>query len=254
MKASQNPVIPLLVGGLLVVALVAVFSIVAWVWAVRRPTSTEAGQAMQPAPTQLPPIVYAAIGASDVVGIGADDPATQSWVNVLQSKMPPDTRLVRLGRSGITLSEANKVEVAAAVQAQPDIVTMWNCVNDATRGVSLSAYIKELNQALTRLVKESKATVVLLNMPDISVQMLGSPDAQKALVRGGILQWNQAMSAAAASYGNRVHIVDLFTVSEEVVEHPEYISPDNFHPSTVGYARLADVVWQMIEDQRLLDR
>jgi lysophospholipase L1-like esterase len=62
------------------------------------------------------------------------------------------------------------------------------------------------------------------------------------------------MSDAAASYGGRVTIVDIFPISNEVLDHPEYISADNFHPSSAGYRRLAEVVWEAIEQKGLLRR
>lgn len=202
-----------------------------------------------------PPLVYAAIGASDVVGVGATDPSAESWVNALHSMMPSGTRFVRLGRGGITLREANMVEVPQTVAARPDIVTLWNCVNDAICGVPLADYVKDLRTALNMLTKGTDATVVVLNVPDISSLMAGNLDSRKEdLIRGGIQQWNKAIAETAAEYGGRVRVVDLFAVSDEIAEHPEYISPDNFHPSTTGYRRLAEVVWQTIERERLLER
>jgi len=244
----QNPVTPLLVG---VTVLIIFVTVLAWAWAVRRPATIEqAGP--EATPTEPRPLTYAAIGASDVVGMGASDPGSQSWVNVLHAYMPEGTRFVRLGRNGITLREANEVEVPEAVEAQPDIVTLWNSVNDATQGVPLPAYREELEKALTKLTDETAAHVVVLNLPDITVLMNGVPDEQRAPVRGGIAQWNKAIAEVAGRYGDRVTLVDLFPASEEVLDHPEYISPDNFHPSTVGYRRLADLVWEAIQREGLV--
>jgi acyl-CoA thioesterase I len=243
------------VWGLALVAVASVLSIFIWAWAMRRPAPVEGPEIVQqPTPTEPRPLVYAAIGASDVVGVGADNPSTQSWINVLHNRMPEGTRLVRLGRGGITLREANQVEVPAAVKAQPDIVTMWNAVNDATRGITLTTYLQDLNSALTRLTQETDARIVLLNLPDITVLMQGVPAPQLSAIRGGIVQWNSSMAQTAAKYNGRVHIVDLFPISEEILNHPEYISSDNFHPSTVGYTRLADIVWDEIQRDRLLER
>ena len=233
------------------VVLVVFLMVFVWAWAVRRPVPVGG-----PEPTPNPlPLIYAAIGASDVVGAGADDPARQSWVNVLHEKMPLGTRLVRLGRGGITLREANRVEVPQAVAAQPDIVTMWNCVNDALQGVQLAEYTRDLNAALTRLTGETQAKIVVLNMPDISILTMGyAGPEQRAMVQGGVRRWNSAMADTAARFGDRVTIVDLFPISDEVLDRPDYLSPDNFHPSTAGYHRLAEVVWEMIEREGLLER
>jgi len=250
----QSPISPFLVG---LVVLVIFLTVFAWAWAVRRPVPVDGSQnpsSMQATPTEAPPLVYAAIGASDVEGAGALNPSSESWVSVLHGMMPSGTHFVRLGRGGITLSEANRVEVPGAVRARPDIVTLWNCVNDAMQGVQISDYLGELNKALTRLTRETDATVVLLNMPDLSILAGGADPAQRTLIQGGVLEWNRSMAVAAAAYGDRVKIVDLFPISDEVLEHPEYISSDNFHPSTTGYRRLAEVVWATIESERLLER
>ncbi|MFL5731634.1 MAG: GDSL-type esterase/lipase family protein [Chloroflexia bacterium] len=232
---------PLLMG---VVVLVIVLSVFVWAWAVRRPAAApdEAGGGGDD-PAAGDPITYAAIGASDVVGVGAEDPAGESWVNVLHGKLPPGSRLVRLGRSGITLREANTVEVPQAITARPDLVTLWNCVIDATGGVTLTSYIEDLHAALERLTSETEARVMLLNLPDISL-LSHAGSEQQELIRGGVMQWNAAMAEAAATHGDRVLVVDLFPVSAEVLDHPEYLSPDHFHPSTKGYRRLAAVVWE----------
>ncbi|MEO6457601.1 MAG: GDSL-type esterase/lipase family protein [Chloroflexia bacterium] len=247
----QSPISPLLVG---FVVFIIILTVVVWFWAVRRPVTSEVANPGT-VTVEPRPLVYAAIGASDVVGVGATDPSAESWVNALHSMMPEGTRFVRLGRGGITLREANIVEVPEAVAAQPDIVTLWNCVNDALRGVPLADYIKELRTALDMLTKGTDATVFVLNVPDISSMMAGNLDSrQEALIKGGIQQWNKAIAETAAEYGGRVRVVDLFVVSDEIAEHPEYISPDNFHPSTTGYRRLAELVWQGIEREQLLER
>jgi lysophospholipase L1-like esterase len=246
-------------------AVVVLLSAVLWAWAVRRPapeldapaasTTPVAETEAPPAPAPEPrPMTYAAIGASDVVGVGADDPSNESWINVLHKMMPDGTKLVRLGRGGITLGEANRVEVPGAVEADPDIVTIWNVVNDATSGITLTTYLNDLNAALEKLTKETRAQVVVLNLPDITVLMEGLPASQLDLIRGGVEQWNRAIAEAAARYGDRVHVVDLYPISGEVLNHPEYLSSDNFHPSSTGYRRLAEVVWEEIRRDGLLDQ
>jgi lysophospholipase L1-like esterase len=201
---------------------------------------------------QVPePFVYAAIGASDVIGVGARDPSSESWVELLARYLPANTRLVKLGRNGITLNEANKVEVPQAVAAKPDLITIWNCVNDATRGIPLTIYTRDLHSALDRLTQDTDAHIVLLNLPDLSLLVPGPDDTRRELIRGGIRQWNAAMSQAAATYGDRVTLVDVFPGSAQVLTQPGLVSTDSFHPSSEGYRWLADHVWSVIERERL---
>ena len=199
---------------------------------------------MTPA-VEAEPKTYVAIGASDVVGVGADDPASQSWVNILHGMMQPDTRMTRLARSGITLREALEVEVPRAVASRPDVVTMWLSVNDVGRGVALSDYQTDLAKALSTLTRDTDATIYLLNVPDLSIILSSYGDEQqRSMIQGGVKQWNAAIAATAARFGGRVKVVDIYPISAEVLERPDYLSADGFHPSTKGYRRLAEVVWE----------
>ncbi|HEX8221238.1 MAG TPA: SGNH/GDSL hydrolase family protein [Chloroflexia bacterium] len=252
-----SPISPVVIGLVLAIVVLTVF---VWRWAVRTPVAVgpEAGveddlereqeQEQEPVPR---PFVYAGIGASDVVGVGANDPASESWVELLARKLPANTRLVKLGRNGITLNDANKVEVPQAVAEQPDLITMWNCVNDATRGIPLPLYTRDLRSALDRLTQETGAHILLLNLPDLSLLLPGPESGRRELIRGGIRQWNAAMSQAAADYGGRVTLVDLFPGSAQVLTRPDFVSADSFHPSSAGYRWLADHVWSIIERENL---
>lgn len=228
---------------------VIILTIFAWRWAIRHPMTIDT----TPNNPIDSPLVFAAVGASDVVGVGARDPETQSWANVVHRRMPPDTVLVRLGRSGITLREANSIEVPRAVQAQPDIVTVWNCVNDAVQQVPIDAYRRELNKALSALTKHTQANVLVMNMPDLSLVLDNMiPPSQRELIRGGIIQWNRAIEETTRPFGDRVRVLDLFDLTREVLQHPEYLSMDHFHPSTEGYRRIGELVWETIERAGLL--
>lgn len=249
----DNPVTPPVVG--LVIAII-VLTIFVWRWAVRTPVpvtldEVAADGGEQEQVQEQKPFVYAAIGASDVVGVGARNPTSESWVELLAHYLPANTRLVKLGRNGITLNEANKLEVPQAVAAQPDLVTMWNCVNDATRGIPLALYTRDLRSALDRLTQDTDAHVVVLNVPDLSLLLPSSDTARRELIRGGIRQWNAAMSQTAEAYGDRVTLVDLFPGSAQVLTRPDFVSADSFHPSSAGYRWLADHVWSIIQRDNL---
>jgi lysophospholipase L1-like esterase len=40
-----------------------------------------------------------------------------------------------------------------------------------------------------------------------------------------------------------VLVVDVYSASQAGATHPDWVSTDHFHPSTAGYAALADVVY-----------
>lgn len=253
MRPAQDPVIPLLVGGLIAVSLVAALSIAVWIWAIRRTAPVSPAQDERPVPNERPPLVYVALGAQ--IGLGLDDDADggQNWVELLQERMPEGTRLLTLGRSGITLAEANQVEIPAAVEAVPDIVTLWNVLNDAIKGVALTDYIKELHLALSTISRGTRATILLLNLPDISLVTQAVSDERRSLIHGGVVQWNRAISDAVARYGRRVRLVDVFPISEQLLAEREGEERKSPAAGPERNALLADRVWQTIEKGRLLE-
>lgn len=190
--------------------------------------------------------VYVALGASDTVGVGAQNPDTEGWVPRLHSTMPQGTRLVNLGVSGARLSDALDQQLPVALAANPNIVTVWLAVNDFKSGVPLSRYEKDLDRLLTELSR-TRATVLVGNVPDLASLPVSDEGLRaygvysRAALRADIQRWNDVISLITDKHG--AILVDLHSQWRELQAHPEYISPDGFHPSTQGYARLARL-WQ----------
>jgi lysophospholipase L1-like esterase len=187
------------------------------------------------------PVTYVAIGASDAIGVGADDPDTQSWPAVLASWLPPRSRLINLGVPGITLHRALEVELPVALDApRPGLITVWLAVNDFASGVALKAYVADLQTLLHELRARTRATILVGNLPDLAA--LPSFRAQdRAGLAARIATWNAAIAATARRDG--ATLVDLYARWRELAAHPEYVSSDGFHPSTAGYRRLASLFW-----------
>src|SRR3954453_24025772 len=86
------------------------------------------------------PLTYVAMGASDAVGVGATNPETDGWVPRLGAELGPNTRVVNLAVSGSTLAQAMQEQLGPALDAQPDVVTVWLAVNDLNARVPLEQY------------------------------------------------------------------------------------------------------------------
>jgi lysophospholipase L1-like esterase len=194
------------------------------------------------------PIRYAALGASDTVGVGSRIPARENWTARLHATLPADTVYDRFARSGITLGDATSVEVPRAIAFQPTLVTMWLSVNDALRPVPLPAYQRSLHATLERLLRETDARVVLLNVPDLATLVGSHATAEmRAKLREQVHAWNAAIADTARAFGPRVLVVDLMPASRELAEHAEWISNDGFHPSPAGYQKLADLTHEAMQ-------
>lgn len=183
--------------------------------------------------------MYVAIGASDSYGVGTDDPATQSWPADLARRLPAGTHFVNLGVPGILLSRALGVELPVALDAHPDLVTIWLAVNDLAAGVSLSRYKHDLDTLLGTLQRHSHARVLIANVPDL---MLVPSFAGQVGLAAQVNAWNAVIAAAARAHG--ATLVDLYGRWRELAKHPEYVGPDGLHPTAEGYRRLAELFWQ----------
>lgn len=190
----------------------------------------------RPAEAQPRPLTYVAIGASDAVGIGASNPETDGWVPRFAAQLGPNARLVNLGVSGSTLSQALDEQLAPALDAQPDVVTVWLVVNDLNARVPLEQYAANLNELLGQL-QTTHAKVLVGNVPDLAA-LAAYSGIDPTPLRNEVDAWNAVIADAAARNG--ATLVDLHAHWQEITQHPEYVSADGFHPSSEGYAALAD--------------
>ncbi len=184
------------------------------------------------------PLVYVAIGASDSYGVGADNPATESWPADLARRLPPGSHFVNLGVPGILLHRAVQIELPVALDAHPGLVTVWLAVNDLAAGVALPHYRHDLDTLLGAL-QRAHARVLIANIPDLALipAFAGRPGLLPTLAA-----WNAVIAAAARAHG--ATLVDLYSRWRELAQHPEYVGADGLHPTTAGYQRLADLFWQ----------
>jgi acyl-CoA thioesterase I len=242
-RAGMAAVVPLAAGGL-----------GAWAggWAgAFQPLLAPFRRPAPPAPEREPlvgPITYVAIGASDTVGFGIPDQARKGWVALLTNELPQPARLVNLGWGGSTLREALARQLPRAVEAQPDLVTVWLAVNDVLGGVGLNEYRADLDHLLGELRTKTRAVVAVGNVPYPAdfLDPWGVPEIVRRTVAGS---WNRAIAGAAHKHG--AVLVDLYG-RWRVAEHPEYIGPDGLHPSEAGYASLAETFLAVLRERRVV--
>lgn len=205
-----------------------------------------------------PPLLYVAIGASETVGIGADNPLREAWPQVLYATaFPQQARYVNLGIPGATVRDAVRSELPYALDLEPEIVTVWLNVNDIIAGVSPNSYEQSLGRLLNRLRAGGTQRVLVANTPPVEHLpayraclpdppsgapecVAGRPLPPPRVIDSMVTRYNDAIARAAAASGATV--VDLHTLGAAAVQDGSYlrlVAKDGFHPSTLGHRTVA---------------
>lgn len=209
-------------------------------------------------------ITYVAIGASDTYGTGSKDPRTESWPAVLsrmlahngdgkmqeQSLGQNTVRLINLGIPGMHAHDALGVELPVAIDAHPNLITVWLAVNDLVDNVPPASYAKDLERLLQDLqTRLPHVRIAIANVPDLTLLPRFSSNDTTQLARS-VASYNAVIQSVVDRY--HVVLIDLFQAWHELASHQEFISDDGFHPSAAGYARLAQLFYQGMKQHRII--
>jgi lysophospholipase L1-like esterase len=189
-------------------------------------------------PARKPNVIYAALGASDAVGVGAD-PVTNGYVYRIRAGLDERLETVTLINLGIPGAEIDRIAEGGRAflqaRARPDIVTLWTGANDIIKGRLAGDFEPDLGNLLARLRADTEAILVMANIPDLTRLPRFAARAEPAVTRERIGAFNTAIARQAGRY--RVPLVDLFAQPVE----PALVSADGFHPSNSGHARIAQL-------------
>lgn len=190
-------------------------------------------------------LTYVAIGASDTFGIGTDDPYDQNWPTDLAKMLNQPVHLINLGIPGMTLHDALTSELPIALDAHPALVTVWLAVNDLAANVPVDSYQHDLNTLLNRLhAAAPRARIAVGNMPDLSSVPFFSHTNSVTLSRQ-TAAYNAAIASTVMSH--HAILVDLSGQGYNLQTHPEYISSDGLHPSSIGYVKVAMIFYDALQ-------
>ncbi len=184
-------------------------------------------------------IKYVAIGASDTVGVGANDPAKGSWPALIAARLPAGSPpYTNLGVAGSLTLQAVSQQLPGAIAQRPNVVSVWLAVNDLNATIEPASFADSMRQIVDSLVQKTGATIFVGNVPDLRAVPVYA-GADKARLLAGIQAYNDAIATIAARNSDRVKVVDLFTGSAALVSTGT-VSQDGFHPSDEGYQLIAD--------------
>jgi acyl-CoA thioesterase-1 len=193
---------------------------------------------------QGPPVTYVAVGASESVGVGTDDPLRQAWPQLLyRNALPRRTVFVNLGIPGATVQRALTDEADQAVALKPTVVTVWLNVNDIAALVPPSVYEQQLEALVSRLRRGGTGRVLVANTPPLdrlpAVDRLGLPPGAVERV---VDDYNAAIRRVVVKNG--AILVDLHQAgldARAAGREAALVSADGFHPSPTGHQAVADV-------------
>ncbi len=193
---------------------------------------------------------YVALGDSSGVGVGAavDGGYPERIFQRLRGR-EVNAGILNLCQSGATTREVI-AQVQQAASKQPALVTLGIGTNDLWRMVPVGTFEMNLKLIVDTLAKTGAAVVVSniidLSMAPIAVMVETLLNIPKVAFDQRVTEMNARIATLARRPG--FTLVDLFAFSRaELPAHPEYFSPDGFHPSAAGYDRWAELMWPTVE-------
>lgn len=195
---------------------------------------------------------YVVVGASDAVGYGADDPATDAWPEVLvRTALAPGTDLVNLGTAGATVAVALDDELPGALAEKAAVALVWLSVNDLLSQVPVDTYERQLGSLVHALRRGGATRVLVGNTPPLDhlpIYQAYQDDPQgldgslpgPGLVSAAVDAYNGAIARVVAAEG--AELVDLHaaaSAARAAGTAASLVGADGFHPSTAGHRVVA---------------
>ena len=183
------------------------------------------------------PLHLAILGDSSAAGLGVDD-AAQTPGALLAGMLARDLkRRVQLDVQAVTGARSKDldIQVQRALRHPLDVAVIMVGANDVTHRVAPAEAGRALRRAIAKL-QENGVLVVVGTCPDLgSVAPLLQPLRKIARIKSREMAQEQTVvvveqGAVAVSLGN--------LLGEEFSRNPHLWSPDRFHPSPAGYARV----------------
>jgi lysophospholipase L1-like esterase len=186
------------------------------------------------------PIEYAALGASDVTGIGAT-PLTNGYVYLIEDSIQQQrgepVNLYNLGIPGADIGTIRKVSVEFLKRAPSlNLITLSTGANDVIGGTNPTNFEQDLNELLSDLRSIApNATIAVANIPNLielpRFQEHPDPDVNTPRLRN----FNAAIGRQTASHNALLTDLSSVPLNDSLVS-----DIDGFHPSDAGHRAIAN--------------
>lgn len=195
-------------------------------------------------PIKPGPLVYVALGDSTGAGVGATEGGYVLRLFKRLEVARPGSTLINLCVSGATTADVIYRQLDKGVAANPQLVTIGIGINDVGRNVSIDDFTTNYETILNAVRTRTSARIVVTNLPDISSAPRISQDIRDQY-RQQIIDFNKRVAEISSKHG--AVVFDVYSItSSELPGHPEYFSPDGFHPSDKGYELWAEKMWPVL--------
>lgn len=192
------------------------------------------------------PAVYVGLGDSTGSGVGANNDG--GYVSRLHKQLLavcPDVKLINASRSGAKTRDVVQSQLKVLDDTRPMLITLGIGANDVTHIVAEQEFTRNYEQILDRLAQHPQATVVIMNVPDVSLAPI-VPQYLRPWAHERSAKFNTLISQMVQRYPNMV-VIDLYTNLTNFTGQRENFSADGFHPSAKGYDNWASTLWPLVE-------
>jgi lysophospholipase L1-like esterase len=192
-------------------------------------------------------IAYLALGDSYTIGTSVN--AAESWPALLADALAktgtdgksyttePD---IVATKGWTTRDLINGISDRADLREEYDLVSLLIGVNNQFDGLSLVEYRTDFEQLLNRAITfagDDRNKVFVVSTPDYAFTGFGAgnPDISEEIRR-----FNAAAQEITDGYG--IPFLNITPISQEGINDPELVAPDNLHPSGKQYLRWVEKV------------
>lgn len=196
-------------------------------------------------PVQKRNYIVVAIGDSTVEGIGATKPE-RAFAPLVCSLIKQDLKRVvfyNFGKEGARIKDVLDSQLDKAISLNPNLILISIGANDVIFQENIFKFEKGYKTLLDRLAKETKALVVVNNIPDMTITPI-IPPMIRPFFRFTISLFNFKIKTTTRRFG--AIFIDLYKQSKLYKGYQGLIASDGFHPSDIGYALWANTIINQI--------
>lgn len=205
-----------------------------------------------------PPFLYVAVGGSDSVGVGSDEPLREAWPQVFYRRaLPRRATFVNLGVPAATVADAFLDEAQEAISLGPQLVTLWLNVTEVLLDIPVDTYASDLSNLVRLLRRGGDTEVLVANVPPLDrlpayLACRASPRSSSCyisqevpppeVIQASVDAYNRAIAGVVEREG--AVLVDLHNAGMRARRDGAdegLVADDGFHPSTGGHDAVASV-------------